>query len=239
MTDVGGPVQADTALATPTADLAVEAGVMLDRDLVIDADMLVDLIAGSTGQTRARVRTWVTLPPLAIEEVEELLQPLRWGDLSGNRIVMARLDGTQKPLADDTPTAYQETFTVSPSLHLWPVLVCHRRTLSNQARRRARALEYRLQPPPAPSTGGGLPGGPGVLVDQGSILVRETEGGLVVATTKRVRFPPPFDGPGLALFAETLGYTEAFEGMVTEALARVVDKRRRAHDAAARREQER
>ena len=67
-------------------------------------------------------------------------------------------------------------------------------------------LEYRLAGDQSP--------GELVKVDQGSIVIRKVDDGVCVEATKRVRFTPPFDGPGLALQADLLGYFDAFELMV-------------------------
>lgn len=220
MTDVGSPYPADPR-SHPAA-----------AELVVHADLVTNLIAGPGGDVRGRWLTVATVPEIRLVELERLLQPLRWADLSGRRITMARPDGSTDDLVDGTTTTYQETFTAD-SIRLWPVIECHRRTLArDDTSARARALEYRLSASPPPGTV--PPERWGVLVDQGSIVLHDTGTGVRISTTKRVRFPPPFDGPGLTLFAGTLGYAEAFEAMVTAALADVAEKRRLPADAGTR-----
>jgi hypothetical protein len=77
--------------------------------------------------------------------------------------------------------------------------------------RRAQWLEYRLAETQSP--------GELVTRDEGSIVIRETDDGVRIATTKRVLLTPPFDAPSLAMQADALGYFDAFEDMIRVALA--------------------
>lgn len=67
-----------------------------------------------------------------------------------------------------------------------------------------------------------------VTVDEGSIVVSPVAGGVSIRATKRVRFVPPFDGAGLALVANALGYLGAFEQMVDNARRQPPDRHGRA-----------
>lgn len=181
----------------------------------------VDLLTGSDGNTRVRSTTYKAVPGITCDDLDELLDPGSWGTLTGDRMVMQRLDGTG-PLTNGTSATYQETFTVAEGLYLTPRLICRRRALLDERFAsglvpRARALEYRLADP---QSGGEL-----IRIDQGSVVVREVrevrgeDDGVDITTTKRLRFAPPLDGPGLAIALGNLGYDEAFDDMVAAALA--------------------
>jgi hypothetical protein len=117
-----------------------------------------------------------------------------------------------EPLGDgpskDGERLYQETFTVTASLRLTPLLRVV--TKSDDGPPRVSWLEYRMADVQSPSEL--------IQVDQGSIFIRDVEGGVRITATKRLLFTPPFDAPNLALLADPIGYFDAFEAMLRAAL---------------------
>jgi hypothetical protein len=206
-----------------------------DSDLFV-TDVVVDVVGGVDGLARDRIATFAVKPQLTCEHVRELLDPGCWGALTGGRLTMRRVTGAQEPagvsqpaaggdddrpcgslVEDDQTVPYQETCTIADDLCLTPRLLFRRRSLPSAAAAtsttglKARALEYRLA---EKQSKGEL-----VRVDQGSIVLRETVEGLRITTTKRLRFAPPLDGPGLSISLENLGYVRAFDDMVAAAVA--------------------
>jgi hypothetical protein len=211
-------------------------------------ELSVDVIAGPDGSGRLQVVTGVVKPDVTCNHVKELLDPGCWGYLTEGRLMMRRIRrargnrGPSSPaqrcqeladyddtwpstdlplpgdeLVDDEPVLYQEVFTIARGLYLTPLLVCQRRwlpygtTTTGTNHLRARALEYRMADEQSADEL--------LRVDQGSIVLRETDDGLRITTTKRVRSVPPLDGPGLSISIENLGYLTAFERMVAAAVA--------------------
>jgi hypothetical protein len=169
-------------------------------------------VSSPAGATRTRLIAATPVPGFKLRHVDRLLDPANWNELSCRRITMTPYPGGE--LTDDTKRLYYEVFRVSNRLKLTPRLrVVRHKTVDIPAEAEARSaqwLEYRLADAQSP--------GELVKVDQGSIVIREVGDGVRIETTKRVLFTPPFDGPGLALQADLLGYFDAFEQMVRRAL---------------------
>lgn len=153
-------------------------------------------------------------PPLSgydITQVEKLLEPHRWPDLSDFWESMTPVDDGAEPLPDGERRCFREVFVVTPSFKLQPVLEVVRRQLSGGPP--ARSLEYRLCSHVRHQDDGDL-----VIHDAGAIVSSEFDDALTVRTTKRVGFRGPFDGPALVMVAHALGYQDAFEDMIGRAL---------------------
>jgi len=174
-------------------------------DLAIRSDTLV--VEGRNDTSRASLRASTTISGFTVDDVDSLLDPTEWRRLTHGRITMEPLgDGPSK----DGERLYQETFTITASLRLTPLLRVAKK--SDKGPPRVSWLEYRMAPIEDQS--------PGELirVDQGSIFIRDVDGGVRITATKRLRFIPPFDAPNLALLADPIGYFDAFEAMVRAAL---------------------
>lgn len=127
---------------------------------------------------------------------------------------MAPVDGApaDEPLLPGQTRTYEERFRVTDRLQLTPVLEFRRTHLLPDPSELAQALEYRLVEGEANEDDL-------VRRDSGALVAHFVDGILRIRTTKRVRFRPPFDGPGLVMFAGALGYLDASEQMVRTAIA--------------------
>jgi hypothetical protein len=174
-------------------------------DLLIRSDTLV--VEGRNETSRASLRGSTTIRGSTVDDVDSLLDPTEWRRLTNGRITM-------EPLGDrpskDGDRLYQETFMITAALRLTPLLRVA--TKSDNGPPTASWLEYRMAPVEDQS--------PEELirVDQGSIFIRDVDGGVRITATKRLLFIPPFDAPNLALLADPIGYFDAFEAMVRAAL---------------------
>jgi hypothetical protein len=170
------------------------------------------------------VRSVTPLPHFTCDHVDDLLEPLAWSSLSDGRLSLHPLvSGGDGPLVPGgPPRSYRETFLLAPGRVLRPVLTFVRRTLDDgmglQGSHRGRALEYRL----ATAEEAGDSQSRMVLVDEGSVVVHELPEGLVIRTTKRLRFTPPFDGLAFVATANLAGYDEANAAMIQAALTRAM-----------------
>jgi hypothetical protein len=172
---------------------------------------LVPIGAGDRNAA-ARVAIFVPVPGITCDDVDELLEPTSWPRLNPVWASMQPVDGRPDTLSTGQRRLYQEVFTVTPRLQLTPVLEFVRQDLTSD--RAARSLEYRLAAKQKQS--------PGELiqVDGGSLVIRVVDHELHITTTKRVLFAPPFDGPGLVMVTDNVGYLEAFEKMVVAAISK-------------------
>jgi hypothetical protein len=171
---------------------------------------LVPAAVGNRNVT-SRFGTFVPVPGIGCDDVDELLEPTCWPSLSPVWKSMKPLDGRSEGLSVGEHRLYQEVFTVTPRLQLTPILEFVRQDLT--ADRRARSLEYRLAMKHEQSTR------ELIQVDEGIILTRVVDDELHITTTKRLLFAPPFDGPGLVLVSDNIGYLDAFEDMVEASIA--------------------
>ena len=156
-------------------------------------------------------------PSRAEAAIDRFLDPARWPELVPSRWdAMTPID---PPPADGAPgmpfeerRRYHEKFRVTSWLQLTPVLEFVRSRLRPGAVESGgvQVLEYRLLE--------GANDDDLVRRDSGALLAWFTDGVLRVRTTKRIRFRPPFDGPGLAMFAGVLGYLDAAQQMVLNAI---------------------
>ena len=174
-------------------------------DLPIESE--TSIVLGGQGAFRGRLGGETTVLGFTVDDVSELLDPTEWRQLTDGRIIM---DPVGDGPADDGSRLYQETFNVTSSLRLTPLLRVV--TKSHDGPPLTRWLEYRLADLEDQSPG------EVVLVDQGSIFIRDVAGGVRITATKRLLFTPPFDAPNLALLADPIGYFDAFEKMVLAAL---------------------
>jgi hypothetical protein len=165
------------------------------------------VLEGPQGALRSRLVGFTRVPGFTVGDADALLDPTHWRDLTNGRITM-------EPLGDGPTTdgerLYHETFRVTATLSLTPVLRVATKTDNGPPR--ARRLEYRM------ADAGDQSPGELIRVDQGSILIRDVDGGVRITATKRLLFAPPFDAPNLALLADAIGYFDAFEAMVRAAL---------------------
>lgn len=164
------------------------------------------VVEGRQGMSRSRLIGSTTVSGPTVDDLGALLDPTKWRRLTKGRITMTPRG--RRPPRDGKPRLYQETFEITPRLRLTPLLRVVTRSVAGPPR--ARWLEYRLADD---QSSGEL-----LRVDQGSIFIREVRGGVRVTATKRLLFAPPFDGPNLALLADSIGYFDAFEAMVRAAL---------------------
>lgn len=179
----------------------------------VESSLSTGHVGGPGRLVQSKVRSVTPLPGLTCEDVDDLLEPSAWSDLSDGRLSLRPIDGGDggDRLVPDGPARhYRETFLLAPGLVLRPVLTFARRTLGDEDGTRGRALEYRLASHPDQSRM--------VLVDEGSVIVHESPEGLTIRTTKRLRFAPPFDGPAFAATADLAGYDEANAATIQAAL---------------------
>jgi hypothetical protein len=165
------------------------------------------IVIGRQNASRTRLIGETTVPGFTVDDLSELLHPTEWQRLTDGRITM---DPVGDGPSEDGARLYQETFKVTTSLRLTPLLRVV--TKSHDGPPRARWLEYRLADPQDQSPG------EVIQVDQGSIFIRDVGDGVRITATKRLLFTPPFDAPNLALLADPIGYFDAFENMVLAAL---------------------
>lgn len=155
--------------------------------------------------------------------VSELVNPAKWPDLHWRWRSMEPADGPEGWAPDgDGPyrRRYVEVVELRADFLLTTVLEFAWQRLPS-GNGPAETLEYWLSRDAGP--GDGL-----VTVDEGSIVVSPVAGGVSIRATKRVRFVPPFDGAGLALVANAVGYLGAFEEMVDNARRQAPDRHGRA-----------
>jgi hypothetical protein len=178
------------------------------RMLVLETVGTTSTVTSPGGLTRTRLVGTTLVPGYKLKRVKKLLDPINWGKLSGDRITMTPYPaGT---LTDGVQQIYYEVFRVSERLKFTPRLRVVTHADGPRESPTARWLEYRLDDVQSQ--------GELVKVDQGSIVIRQIGDDVRIEATKRVLFTPPFDGPGLALQADLLGYFDAFELMVRNAL---------------------
>jgi hypothetical protein len=183
---------------------------------------LVHVGSGRGPDVRAVVATEVAVPGLdgdrARRAIDVYFEPANWPSLLPERWNgMRPLDPPpEPPPAGGEPTLpfgerrrYEEQFRVTGWLQLTPVLEFLRSRLQPGAGG-AQVLEYRLAD--------GANDDDLVVRDSGAMVAQFTGAVLRVRTTKRIRFRPPFDGPGLAMFAGVLGYLDAAERMLLQAI---------------------
>jgi hypothetical protein len=173
-------------------------------DLPIESE--TSIVLGPQG-ARARLGGETTVLGFTVDDLSVLLDPTKWQRLTDGRITM---DPVGDGPSEDGARLYQETFKVTSSLRLTPLLRVV--TKSHDGPPLARSLEYRLADLQDQSPG------EVIQVDQGSIFIRDVGDGVRITATKRLLFTPPFDAPNLALLADPIGYFDAFETMVLAAL---------------------
>ncbi|MGH9211551.1 MAG: hypothetical protein ACRD2C_12840 [Acidimicrobiales bacterium] len=177
-----------------------------------------------------------------VSRLEEFLEPAEWATLGGtfwegmepldhetgvgmgdgptDGETVASGSGADSQLVDGVRRCYREVFVVTPTFKLRPVLEVISRQLS-YGTGQARCFEYHLCSSTSHRHEAHPDGGDDIVTcDEGSIVTRQLDAGATVATSKRVAFDGPFNGPALVMVAHALGYVEAFEGMVATALAR-------------------
>lgn len=178
----------------------------------VESSLITGHVDGPDQLVQSKIRSVTSLSGVTCDDVDDLLEPSAWGDLSDGRLTLRPVDGADDGrLVPDGPARdYRETFLLAPGLVLRPVLTFARRTLDDGGDTRGRALEYRLASVDDQSRM--------VLVDEGSVLVHELPEGLTIRTTKRLRFAPPFDGPSFTATADVAGYDEANAAMIQAAL---------------------
>jgi hypothetical protein len=178
------------------------------RMLVLETVGTTSTVSSPAGLARTRLVGTTLIPGYKLKRVKKLLNPIEWKRLSGERITMTPFPAGE--LTDGVERVYYEVFRVSERLKFTPRLrvVTHADGVGKSPT--ARWLEYRLHDVQSK--------GELVKVDQGSIVIRQIGEDVRIEATKRVLFTPPFDGPGLALQADLLGYFDAFELMVRNAL---------------------
>jgi hypothetical protein len=198
---------------------AVFATGLGERVLDLVVEDWTAIVSSPAGNSRVRLGATAHIPGFRVKDVAALLDPTTWSELSDRRITMTRrehgkLKGTDGVIRryDD----YDEIFVVSDRLKLTPRLRVIRHAPVKTGGEAAEWLEYRM----ADSQSAGEI----VRVDQGSIVIRSVADSVRVETTKRVLLTPPFDGAGLALHAELLGYFDAFEQMVRAAVEKAAKK---------------
>jgi hypothetical protein len=200
----------DEALPSPSADPQISSEV---------------IVAGTGRRETGRAGIGVVIPGIDVEleqalaAMDLILDPGRWPELLPDcwtgmtPLDRAHADEPCVPLGFDVFRRYEEEFHVTDWLQLTPVLVFRRSELVPAGEGCTQVLEYHL-------VEGGANDDELVQRDSGSLLAHFTGGTLRVRTTKRVRFRPPFDGPGLTLFASALGYLDASLLMVQKAIAK-------------------
>jgi hypothetical protein len=172
------------------------------------------IVSSPAGNSRARLGAIARIPGFKVKDVAALLDPTTWSELSDCRITMnPRAHGQLKGRPYDD---YDEVFVVSDRLKLTPRLRVIRHAPVKTGGETAEWLEYRM----ADSQSAGEI----IQVDQGSIVIRSVGDSVRVETTKRVLLTPPFDGAGLALHAELLGYFDAFEHMIRAAVQKAAEQ---------------
>jgi hypothetical protein len=192
---------------------AVFATGLGERVLDLVVEDWTAIVSSPAGNSRVRLGASARIPGFQVEDVAALLDPTTWSELSDGRITMTPREHGQLKGDDDVTRPYDdydEVFVVSERLELTPRLRVIRHARVETGGETAEWLEYRM----ADSQSAGEI----VRVDQGSIVIRSVGDSVRVETTKRVLLTPPFDGAGLALDAELLGYFDAFERMVRAAV---------------------
>lgn len=193
---------------------AVFATGLGERVLDLVVEDWTAIVSSPAGNARVRLGASARIPGFGVKDVAGLLDPTTWRELSDRRITMTpSAHGQLKGRRYDD---YDEVFVVSDRLNLTPRLRVIRHAPVKTGGETAEWLEYRM----ADSQSAGEI----IQVDQGSIVIRSVGDSVRVETTKRVLLTPPFDGAGLALQAELLGYFDAFERMVRAAVEKAAEK---------------
>jgi hypothetical protein len=198
---------------------AVFATGLGERVLDLVVEDWTAIVSSPGGNSRTRLGATARIPGFGVDDVAALLDPLRWRELSDRRITMTPREHGQLKGDDDVRRRYDdydEVFVVSERLKLTPRLRVIRHAPVKTGGETAEWLEYRMADSQSE--------GEIVQVDQGSIVIRSVGDSVRVETTKRVLLTPPFDGAGLALHAELLGYFDAFEHMVRVAVEKAAEQ---------------
>jgi hypothetical protein len=159
---------------------------------------------GSGTRACAVIEAGFITDELSFDEAKRYLEPGNWQFPGSIWIRMERAEqlGTASWRYHETVRAPEPmtagTDTLSTDLQFW-----FSHPTSDEAR-----LEYDLAP--------GLPvPGSDIEIDEGSFrVVRLADGRVHITSTKRVRFAPPFDGPGQAVIMSAVGYSAVLKEMV-------------------------
>jgi hypothetical protein len=187
----------------------INAGVemeVLDEALQVQAfiapctSRLVDVLTPGDPFPATELRTSFFIDKVKLAQASEVLEPSNWPGCDTFWVVMQRLSED----ADHT-RHYHEVVSLDRNdpFKTWTAEAYLR--FKGQNWTGGASVTYGLEP--------GIPN-PQIDVDQGALVVQERGTGVLVDTTKRIRFTYPFNGPSLNLTMCALGYADQAEELV-------------------------
>jgi hypothetical protein len=187
----------------------INAGVameVLDEALQVQAfiapctSWLVDVLTPGDPFPATELRTSFFIDKVTLAQASEVLEPSNWPGCDTFWVVMQRL-------SEDTDHTrhYHEVVSLDRNdpFNTWTAEAYLRFKPKNWTG--GASVTYGLEP--------GIPN-PQIDVDQGGLFVKEQGTGVVVDTTKRIRFTYPFNGPSLSVTMCALGYADQAEELV-------------------------
>jgi hypothetical protein len=161
---------------------------------------LVDVPTPGDPFPATELRTSFKIDNVTLAQASEFLEPANWPGCDSFWVVMQFLSED----ADHT-RHYHEVVSLDRNdpFHIWTA-EAYLRFIRTDLPGRA-AVTYGLEP--------GVPNAQ-IDVDQGGLVVQQQGTGVLVDTTKRIRFTYPFNGPSLQLTICALGYAEQAEELV-------------------------